>query len=108
MTTGTGTRPAAGKDPVSVDPTHYKVEIDNEQYRVLRVQYGRNEKSTMHSHPHGVMICLTDIRARFTFPDGSNEERYMKSGDVAEIRAEEHLPENLGDAMEVILVEIKA
>jgi hypothetical protein len=36
-------------DPVTVDPTHYKVESENNRLRVLRVMYGPREKSVMHT-----------------------------------------------------------
>jgi hypothetical protein len=39
-----------------VDPKHYKVELENEQVRVLRINYGAHEKSVMHSHPNSVAI----------------------------------------------------
>ena len=42
------------QDPVKVDPKHYKVEVENEKVRVLRVNYKAHEKSVMHSHPDNV------------------------------------------------------
>ena len=39
------------QDPVRVDPEHYRVELENEKVRVLRVRYGPHEKSVMHGHP---------------------------------------------------------
>jgi len=36
------------------------VVFENEQVRVLRVHYGPNEKSAMHSHPNAVVIFLSD------------------------------------------------
>jgi hypothetical protein len=38
-------------DPVAVDSKPYKVELENECVRVLRIKYGPHEKSAMHSHP---------------------------------------------------------
>jgi quercetin dioxygenase-like cupin family protein len=105
MTTKTKTRQA---DPIAVDPKHYKVELENEQVRVLRITYGPREKSVMHGHPAAVGICLTDAHVRFTRPDGTTEERRVKAGQVLSTPAEEHLPENLGDRpFEILLVELK-
>jgi quercetin dioxygenase-like cupin family protein len=99
---------AKAQDPVKVDPKHYKVEFENEQVRVLRITYGPHEKSVMHSHPPGVAIFLTDIHAKFTFPDGKSEVRDSKAGQTQWSAAETHLPENPGDKpFEVILVELK-
>jgi quercetin dioxygenase-like cupin family protein len=100
---------AGAQDPVKVDPAHYKVELENDQVRVLRITYGPNEKSVMHSHPAGVAVFLTGGDVKFTFPDGKTEERHLKAGDVGSSPAETHLPENPSDKLlEVILVELKA
>ncbi len=97
------------QDPVKVDPAHYKVELENDQVRVLRITYGPNEKSVMHSHPASVAVLLTDIDVKFTSPEGKTEETHGKAGDVVWRSAETHLPENLGGKpLEVIEVELKA
>jgi len=97
------------QDPVTVDPKHYKVEVDNAQVRVLRIHYGPHEKSVMHNHPDAVAVFLTDGHVKFTFPDGKTEERTMKAGDVQWGKAGKHLPESVSDKpFELILVELKA
>jgi quercetin dioxygenase-like cupin family protein len=96
------------EDPVKVDPGHYKVELENNQVRVLRIRYGPREKSVMHGHPASVGVFLTDANGRFTFPDGKTEEFRVKAGDIQSFPAGEHLPENLSDQpLEVVLVEFK-
>jgi uncharacterized RmlC-like cupin family protein len=99
----------AGADPVKADPKHYKVEFENEKVRVLRVRYGPNEKSEMHSHPNSISIFLTDVdRSRHTLPDGNSDEISAKAGEVMYMEAWEHNPENLsGKPFEVIVVELK-
>jgi len=96
------------QDPVKVDPTHYKVEFENKQVRVLRISYGPHEKSVMHGHPATVAVFLREGRARFAFPDGKSEERSWKAGETMLMPAEQHLPENVTDkSLELILVEVK-
>ena len=108
MPTHTKAPRQAHADPVSVDPKHYNVELENEQVRVLRITYGSHEKSVMHGHPASVLVCLTDFHAKFTSPDGKTEERRGKAGETIWTPAEEHLPENLGSKrLELILVELK-
>ena len=98
----------AATDPVKADPKHYKVEFENEKVRVLRISYGPNEKSEMHSHPAMVAIFLTDHQSRHTLPDGKSEELSGKAGDVRYMDAWEHNPENLSDnPFELIAVELK-
>ena len=97
------------QDPVKVDATHYKVEFENAQVRVLRIRYGPGERSVMHGHPASVGVHLTDAHARFTFPDGKTEELRARAGEVRSYPAGEHLPENLGDQpLEVAFLELKA
>ena len=100
---------ALAQDPVKVDATHYKVEFENDQVRVLRIKVGPKEKSIMHQHPNAVAIFLTDVNGKFSFPDGKSEAVTSKAGDARWTPAITHLPENLGDQpFEVILVELKA
>jgi len=97
------------QDPVTVDPGHYTVEVENDQVRVLRIRYGPHEKSVMHGHPALVGIMLTDGNFRFTYPDGKTEDITTKAGQVLYFPAFEHLPENLSDKpFEVIAMELKA
>jgi len=99
---------AAQPDPVSVDPNHYKIELENERVRVLRISYGPRERSEMHSHPDSVAVFLTDARGRFTFPDGSTEDISGGAGEPVWLPAVTHLPENLGDEpFELIQIELK-
>jgi quercetin dioxygenase-like cupin family protein len=101
-------QPIGTQDPAVVDPEHYRVETENDQVRVLRIQYPANSKSVMHGHPASVAIFLTDGECRFTFPDGSTEDHKLKAGQTMVMPALEHLPENTGTKpFEVILVELK-
>jgi uncharacterized RmlC-like cupin family protein len=97
-----------GQDPVKVDSKHYKVELENEQVRVLRVNYGAHEKSEMHSHPDSVAIFQHDAHCRFTFPDGKTEDHRFRAGETLYTPAGSHLPENLSNQpIDLILVELK-
>jgi quercetin dioxygenase-like cupin family protein len=100
---------AMAQDPVKVDPKHYKVELENDQVRVLRITYGPHEKSVMHDHPAAVAVYITDIDVKFNFPGGKTEEIHGKAGGTSWTAAGKHLPENLSDKpFEGILVELKA
>jgi len=99
---------ASAQDAARVDPKHYKVELENNQVRVLRAQYGAHEKGVMHSHPAAVVVSLADQDVKFTLPGGKTAERHMKAGEVTWEAAATHLPENTGDKpLDVILVELK-
>lgn len=98
----------AAPEVISADPQHYTVEHEDERVRVLRVRYGPGERSVMHSHPAHIAVLLTDVRMRFTVPDGTAEEIQASAGQVLVLPGGDHLPENLGDApFEGLLIELK-
>ena len=99
---------ALAQDPVVADPAHYSVVFENDQVRVLRIQYGPNEEGAMHEHPAGVVVYLDDLNGEFTLPDGTVVSSSGKKGDVVWTEAGAHQPRNLTDApFEVIQVELK-
>ena len=96
------------KDPVKLDPKHYKVEFENDKVRAIRVRYGPREKSIMHGHPNAVAVFLEDARARFTYPNGKTEDLEMKAGQTMWFPAVEHLPENkLDKPIHLLFIELK-
>jgi ketosteroid isomerase-like protein/quercetin dioxygenase-like cupin family protein len=102
-------RTASAQDAVKADSKHYKVELENDEVRVLRIHYEPGEKSVMHEHPKGVAVFLTDYQVKFTTPTGEEIPVSGKAGQVIWNDNEKHLPENTGKkAMEVILIEMKA
>jgi hypothetical protein len=103
-------RPALERDPVKLDPNHYKVEMENDRVRIVRISYGSNEKSVMHQHPPGVVVLLTDCDFNFAYPDGRAEEVHHKAGEFMSFDDRwEHLPENLtGKPFEALYIELKS
>lgn len=96
------------QDPVRLDPERYKVEVENERIRAIRISYGPGERSEMHSHPDTVAVLLTDADVRYTYPDGSTEDAHGKAGQVMWLAPTTHQPENVGDSrFELIEIEIK-
>jgi quercetin dioxygenase-like cupin family protein len=95
------------QDPVKVDARHYKVELENDRVRVIRIRYGAGEKSVMHSHPASLAVFLTDSEVKFTYPDGRTENVKANAGSVLHMDANTHLPENTGKPFELIQVEFK-
>jgi quercetin dioxygenase-like cupin family protein len=100
---------AMAQDPVMVDPKHYKVEYEDDQVRVLRIHLDPKETSPMHSHPPTIVISQSDVRLRFTYPDGKTEERTTTFGAVRHRPAVSHTAENLSEKpLDAIEVELKA
>jgi quercetin dioxygenase-like cupin family protein len=99
---------ALAQDPVQVDAKHYKVMLDNDQVRVLRIHYNPKEKSVMHEHPASVVVFLSTSKTKFTLPDGTATTDTGKAGAVRFSEAGKHLPENVGTTpVDAVLVELK-
>ena len=100
-----GTKPVP--DAVTADPAHYSVRFENEVVRLLRVTYGPGEKSVMHRHSANCSVFLTDQTFNFTLPDGTTEPASVSAGALGCGDGNVHLPENIGEAVEFIMMEFK-
>jgi quercetin dioxygenase-like cupin family protein len=101
---------ATGKlDWVKVDPRRYKVELENEQVRVVRVKYGPHEKGVLHEHPYNLVVAyLSDGQMKVSPEGGEAVTVSYKRGDVKFGRAAKHVEENLSDSpLEILVVELK-
>jgi quercetin dioxygenase-like cupin family protein len=100
---------ALAQDPVKVDSEHYKVVLENETARVLKIDYAPGAKSPMHQHPDAIVVPLAATKVRFTMPDGKSEDRDMASESALYTPAGLHSPANIGTGrIDAILVEFKA
>jgi quercetin dioxygenase-like cupin family protein len=108
-------KPAAGAsaspsalDPVKVDKKHYKVELENDQVRVLRVKIGPHQSTPLHEHSFNrVVAYITGQDFRVT-TDGKAEMVQHKAGEVSWGAPTKHKEENLSDKpFEVVVVELK-
>jgi quercetin dioxygenase-like cupin family protein len=100
--------PALAQDPVKVDPAHHKVELENDQVRVLRVKIPAGEKTAVHDHPAIVAVFLNDSKIRLTPVGGAVDETPRKAGTATLVPAVKHVVENLGTTTaEIIVVELK-
>jgi len=96
------------QDPTKVEPKHYKLDFENEHVQVVSVYYGPHEKSSMHDHPGGVVVCLTGAHLRFTDEHGKVREVYAKAGESRWYPPFKHKVENLGDTpYEAVYIGIK-
>ncbi|HTS38039.1 MAG TPA: cupin domain-containing protein [Candidatus Solibacter sp.] len=96
------------QDAAKVDPSHYKVEFENDRVRILHFHYGAGEKSVMHSHPDSVAVFLTDGKVKFTMPDGKTQDATGKAGSTLFTPAQVHLPQNVGtEAVDGYVIELK-
>ena len=105
---GLSPAPVAAQDTVKVSPNDYKVEIENDWVRVLRVKWGPHERTPMQEHLASVVVYLTDCHQRITGADGKAQEVRRKAGEVSYTDAVKHAEENLSDQpSEAAVVELK-
>jgi quercetin dioxygenase-like cupin family protein len=103
-----GAHHAGGADPVTADPSHFKVLLDNARVRVLEFRAAPGEKVPMHSHPDYITYSFSGgSTTKFTYPKGKPTESTPKAGDVVWHKAETHAGEISGAESHVLLVELK-
>ena len=99
---------ALAQDPVTVDPAHYKVLLENASVRVLSINYPAGATSKMHRHPDSIVIPLVASSVRFATPDGKSEDLEMAKDSATYTPAGVHNPTNIGKGpITGVLVEFK-
>lgn len=88
---------AFAQEPTKVEPTHYKLDFENEHVQVVYVHYGPHERSGLHEHPGGVVVVITGGHLRFIDEKGNKQEVYAKAGEARWFAPFKHRVENLGD-----------
>jgi len=101
-------RTTKAQDPTKVEPSHYKLDFANEHVSVVHIHYGPHEKSSMHAHPAGVVVNITDGHLRFTDDTGKVQEVFAKQGEARWFPPFKHVVENLSDkSYEGVYVAVK-
>ena len=99
---------AFAQDPTKVEPTHYKLAFENDTVQVVNVHYGPHEKSSLHAHPGGVVVVLTEGHLRFTDEHGKTQDVHARLGESRWFPPFKHQVENLGDtAYNAVYIGIK-
>jgi quercetin dioxygenase-like cupin family protein len=88
---------AFAQEAFKAEPTHYKLDFENENVQVVNVHYGPHEKSSLHSHPGGVVVVLTAGHLKFTDEHGNVREVHALPGEARWFPPLKHKVENLGD-----------
>jgi hypothetical protein len=102
---------AAAQQDVTADPTHHKLEFENECVRVVRANYGPHEKAdAMFDAQAVVIVSLTGSQGfKLSFPDGNSVTTPANyPGQVFWAPKGRIQSENLGDMrVEFIVIEPK-
>lgn len=88
------------RDPRAVDPAHFKLEMDNNQVRVLRLHLGKGEKTRRYEDAfEHLLVPLTTARLKTA---------QVRQGEVQWLMPGTQVDENTGsEAYEAIIVEFK-
>jgi len=99
----------AARDPGIVDPAHFKIELENNQVRVLRLHLGKGEKTPMYEERlERLLVSLTPARLKTAGADGAVKTANVQPGEVQWLQPGTQADENTGDARyEAIVVEFK-
>lgn len=89
---------AMAQDPTKVEPAHYKLGFENAQVQVIHIHYGPHSKSSLHEHPAGVVVNLSNAHLRFTDQNGASQEVRALHGEARWFPAVKHRVENLSDS----------
>ena len=98
----------ADRDPVRIDPQHFRLDFQNEHMRVVRLTMKGSEGTPMHEEPEALAVCLKECHIRLTRPDGKIQNLHMQAGDVRWIWEDTRSEKNLGtEPLEMLLIEMK-
>lgn len=106
---GGGTVNWPADDPPLASPAHYKVELDNEQVRVMRLTLAPKAKTALHSHQlPRIMAYLDNQQVRMTLPNGRGSTFRYRAGQVTRGGKARHAETNLGtSSLTTFFIELK-
>lgn len=97
-----------GKDALAADPKHYKVELDNDRMRVLRLTLKADETVPVHDDRDALFVCLKECHIRLTRPGGRSQDVHLQAGESRWIYADTRSEKNLGSQpLEMLVIESK-
>lgn len=97
---------ASWRDPVTTNPDHYVVIMENDHVRVLEYIDRPGAVTTPHDHPDSVMYTLSSFRRRL-HAGGTSRDVQIAAGSAHWLPAQRHSGENVGDTeTHVIFVEL--
>jgi quercetin dioxygenase-like cupin family protein len=100
---------ALAQDPVKACPNIYKkVLLENEQVRVMEIEFKSGDAADWHTHPNHVAYALTDGKLEITDRGKETQTAEFKAGDAIYMGAVTHKAKNTGtNTVKMIVTEIK-
>jgi beta-alanine degradation protein BauB len=97
------------QDPVKAASNVYKkVLLENDQVRVLQVEFAPGEVAPWHWHPNHVVYALTGGKLQITDKDKPASVLDIKPGDTMYLPAVTHMAKNIGTTtVKLVVTELK-
>jgi beta-alanine degradation protein BauB len=97
------------QDPLKAASNVYKkVLLDNEQVRVLQVEFAPGEIAPWHQHPNHIIYALTDGKLEITDKGKPASVLEIKAGDTMYLPAVTHMAKNIGTTtVKLVVTELK-
>jgi quercetin dioxygenase-like cupin family protein len=95
------------QDMHKVASKYSKVLLDNDNVRVVELNWKKGLKIEKHSHPKYFAYAITPLKYKSTSPDGKTQTRSMKKGEITWYDAESHSVESTGTTGRALIVELK-
>jgi hypothetical protein len=102
-----------GKDALEADPKHYRLDLENDHMRVLRLTLKADEVAPVHDDRDALFVCLAvgsdkACHIRLTRPGGRSQDIHMQAGESRWIYADTRSEKNVGpQALEMLVIEPK-
>jgi len=97
-----------GRDAWTADPKHYKLELENDRMRVLRLKLKADEAVPVHDDRDALWVCIKECHIRLARPGGRSQDLHMQAGESRWVYAEARSEKNLSsEPLEMLVIEAK-
>jgi hypothetical protein len=101
--------PDVFRDALTVDPKHYRLDMENDRVRVLRLTLQGDEAVPVHDDRAGLLVCVTECHIRCTRPDGRVQDIHLQAGETRWVSEDTRSLKNLSPMpMEMLYIEMKS
>ena len=100
---------ATAQDAIKAASNVYKkVLLENDQVRVLQVEFAPGDVAAWHQHPNHVVYALTDGKLEITDKGKPANVLNIKAGDTMYLAAVTHMAKNVGTTpLKLVVTELK-
>jgi hypothetical protein len=97
-----------GKDALEADPKHYKLDLENDRMRVLRLTLKADEVVPVHDDRDALFVCIKECHIRLTRPGGRSQDIHLQAGESRWIYGDTRSEKNVGpQPLEMLVIEPK-